>query len=60
MKTCAFENGTECEALREKNCLRCPFYKTEKEAEESREKARKRLQNLPKATQILIHRKYYT
>lgn len=60
MKICAFENGTECDALREKKCVGCPFRKTHEEVEAGREKARKRLLNLPKTTQIQIRRKYYT
>ena len=60
MKVCAFENGTECNALNEKQCVGCPFRKTHEELEAGRAKARNRLQSLPKATQNQIRRKYYT
>ena len=60
MKICVFDNGEECDALREKNCVGCPFRKTPEELKEGRRKAFERIEKLPLAERIVIHRKYYT
>ena len=59
MKICVFDNGEECDALREKKCPGCSFRKSPEEFKEGREKATDRLEKLPMPTRIHIHRKYY-
>ena len=58
MKICVFDNGEECDALREKNCFGCPFRKTPEELKEGRRKAYERIEKLPLSERIVIHRKY--
>ena len=59
MNTCVFENGTDCNALRCKNCENCAFRKTREELIEGREKAIERIDNLPVEQRNHIIRKYY-
>lgn len=59
MKICVFDNGEECDALREKKCLGCVFCKTPEELKEGRRKAYERLEKLPLAKRIIIHRTYH-
>ena len=59
MKFCVFNKGEECDALREKNCVGCSFCKTSEELKEGRRKAFERIEKLPLAERIAIHRKYY-
>lgn len=60
MKNCAFDNGTNCIALNEKQCELCQFRKTTDELLAGRQKAEKRISTLPKTTQTYIKRKYYS
>ena len=60
MIKCAFDKGEGmCSALTEKSCEGCKFYKTEMQVAVSREKAKKRIQSLPKETKQYIYDKYY-
>ena len=59
MNKCAFDRGDNCVALSAKQCVACPFRKTEEELNDGRQKATDRLISLPKSTQIHIARKYY-
>lgn len=59
MERCVFENGRKCKALRERNCEKCSFRKTHEELVEGREKARERIENLPKEQHDAIMQKYY-
>lgn len=59
MDNCIFEKGNECNALREKKCEGCSFYKTEAELIEGRRKAQERIDSLPEKQRIHIIRTYY-
>lgn len=59
MSICAFDKENECEALKEKNCKGCPFFKTEEALERGRQKARERIRTLPLAIRTKLFRKYY-
>lgn len=59
MKDCAFNNGNKCIALNEKQCVGCPFRKTQEELDEGRQKALKRISKLPPKLQAHILTKYY-
>lgn len=60
MIKCTFANHGECDALSVGSCPeRCSFYKTEDELAEARERANKRLCELPHADQFMISQKYY-
>ena len=59
MNFCVFNKGEECDALREKKCAGCSFYKTSEELKEGRAKAFERIEKLPLAERVVIHRKYY-
>lgn len=58
MVKCVFEHGTKCVALTSKRCEGCHFRKTEKEAEEGRKKAKRRINSLPEEMQNYIRDKY--
>ena len=47
MRDCAFDEGKFCSALREKECIGCPFKKTRKELVEGRQRAMHRINSLP-------------
>lgn len=59
MENCAFDKGNKCSALREHNCEKCSFRKTQGELVKGREKARERIENLPKEQHDAIMKKYY-
>lgn len=59
MEKCVFNKGKKCSALTPKKCKNCSFRKTEAELNAGREKARERLESLPKEQQDAIMRKYY-
>ena len=59
MNACVFENETECNALKEKQCTDCPFRKTEEELLAGRKKAVTRIDDLPDHTRRHLIRKYY-
>lgn len=59
MNTCVFENETECNALREKNCEGCKFRKTKEELIAGREKAIEHINTLPTEQRNYILRTYY-
>ena len=60
MNECAFDRGSKCSALKEKDCWKCSFRKTQKQLEAGRKKAVERINNLPRDTQTWIREKYYT
>lgn len=59
MKNCVFDKGNICAALTTHNCEKCSFCKTEKELIDGREKARERIESLPKKQYDAIQQKYY-
>lgn len=59
MENCVFDKGKKCSALREHNCEKCSFRKTREELVAGREKARERIENLPKEQHDAIMKKYY-
>lgn len=59
MENCAFDKGNKCSALRYRNCERCSFRKTREELAAGREKARERIENLPKEQYDAIMQTYY-
>ena len=59
MEKCVFNKGKKCSALAPKKCKNCSFRKTEAELNEGREKARERLESLPREQYEAIMRKYY-
>lgn len=58
MEGCAFDLGKRGYALTEKQCVGCKFRKTNKELEEGRETARKRIASLPIVDRAYIKNKY--
>ena len=60
MEKCVFNNGKKCSALAPKKCKNCSFRKTEAELNAGREKARKRLESLPKEQQDDILKKCHS
>lgn len=57
---CAFKiDNHKCSALTKKECMRCPFFKTEEEVKASRERAELRRRSLPVSIQMDITAKYY-
>lgn len=59
MNICAFDKGSECNVLHEKNCKMCAFCKTREELAEGRQKATNRIATLPEAQRNHIKAKYY-
>ena len=60
MLRCAFDRGEGmCSALTEKSCEGCRFFKTEMQVAVSREKAKRRIQSLPRDMRNYIYDKYY-
>lgn len=59
MENCVFNKGRKCLALSTKKCENCTFRKTEAELKAGREKARERLESLPKDQYDAIMKKYY-
>lgn len=59
MEECVFAKGDECVALTLKQCTRCAFRKTNEELVKGRQKAAKRISNLPQSSFYYIARKYY-
>lgn len=59
MSKCVFDNKDSCRALKEKDCLRCSFYKTEGELKEGRDKAAIRVAQLDPEFQNYIRFKHY-
>lgn len=56
---CAFDRGTFCAALRERDCHdKCSFRKTQKQFNEGRKKADERIASLPAVQQAHIKQKY--
>lgn len=55
---CAFDRGTFCTALSEKDCRGCAFRKTTEELYEGRERAYDRICSLPDELQDHIREKY--
>lgn len=56
---CAFErNEHSCMALTGKDCKGCHFFKTQREFERGREKAKDRIASLPEDQQEHIKKKY--
>lgn len=60
MSNCVFDKGKKCIALLTHNCEKCSFHKTGRELVEGREKARERLESLPKKQYDAIMKKYYS
>lgn len=56
---CAFEGENRCNALNEKKCIRCKFYKTKEELQEGRAKAAKKVAQLEPELKEHIRHKYY-
>lgn len=59
MENCVFNKGKKCSALTPKKCKNCSFRKTEEELTAGREKARERLESLPREQYEALMRKYY-
>ena len=60
MSKCVFDYGEDmCYAVTEKQCIGCKFRKTEKELQEGRDKATKRLMTLDRLRLNKIKQKYY-
>ena len=59
MNNCVFDKGKKCSALTPKKCKNCSFRKTEAELNAGREKARERLESLPKEQRDALMKKYY-
>ena len=59
MSVCAFKKGGKCVPLTRDNCTGCTFFKTNKELEEGRLKAKERFESLPDDVQARILDKYY-
>jgi hypothetical protein len=60
MSKCVFDYGEDmCYAVTEKQCEGCKFRKTEKELQEGRDKATKRLMTLDRLRLNKIKQKYY-
>lgn len=55
---CAFEKGSYCCALKEKDCKDCRFRKTPEELEAGRKKAEARIKTLPMLDQVRIKETY--
>ena len=61
MEKCAFDSDQGCDILNEKRCSKCSFYKTPKQVEEGRKRARELLNKkyLP-AERDALCRRYYS
>ena len=59
MNLCAFNKGTNCSVLGDKNCNGCSFFKTVLELEEGRVKAKQRIDSLSAEAKQSIMDKYY-
>ena len=59
MKSCVFNRGKKCAVLTSHNCEKCSFRKTERELQEDRASARKRIESLPDDQYNAIMKKYY-
>ena len=59
MTKCAFDRECECSALNVKLCEGCSFFKTKEELIAGREKAPKRVNDLPRGQRAHIYDKYY-
>lgn len=59
MNKCAFDVEKRCSALKEKCCEGCHFRKTNEELIKGREKAKERVDSLPKSLKEHILIKYY-
>lgn len=59
MENCVFDKGETCSALTTHNCENCSFCKTKQELIDGREKARERIESLPKKQYDAIKQKYY-
>ena len=55
---CAFDKGTKCIALKEKDCEGCVFKKTPQELKAGRKRAKVLLSRLPEYEQKAIKEKY--
>lgn len=58
-KRCAFDGDDRCNALKDKVCLGCSFFKTKEELNEGRDKAAIRVAHLEKGERDHIRHKYY-
>lgn len=56
---CAFDAGRKCNALANKRCNGCAFFKTVEEVKKSRTQTEKRIRSLPRCVQLGIFSKYY-
>lgn len=56
---CAFNREGRCTVLKTTRCNKCSFRKTQKQLDEGREKAKKRIQSFPKEVREDIKKKYY-
>lgn len=59
INVCTFNKEGTCSILRSKNCKKCSFFKTEKELQEGRAKARESIEALPPQQLADIIAKYY-
>ena len=59
MKVCAFKKDKGCTVLNRDTCKGCTFFKTERQLEEGRKKARERVNSLPDEVKHHIKHKYY-
>lgn len=56
---CFADKPKGCEALNKKICDSCPFYKTETQLKEDKQKTYKRIESLDKSQQLAIANKYF-
>jgi hypothetical protein len=59
MERCAFDRGEKCSVLKGHECGKCTFRKTRDELINGRDKARERIDNLPREQYDAIMQKYY-
>lgn len=59
-RKCAFDAGVKCNALANKRCNRCAFFKTTEELKKSRNQSTERIRSFPSRVQYDIYSKYYS
>lgn len=56
---CAFNKKGECTVLKETKCNKCSFRKTQKQLDEGRKRAKRRINALPTVERESIKKKYH-
>lgn len=59
MAKCFADRDSYCSALKKKECKNCNFFKTHEVLEESRDRAMKRIDSLPRAARNGIYNIYF-